>query len=163
MTQVPYAIQITQALAVPAVALLAVVIGAMQWYTAHRKTILDLFDRRLEVYNAIRAAIAKVVQSGTCDDRVLFEFDQAVDRAPFLFGKAVTRYVEQLRVDLIELNLCSQMMNTAERQNFIQRRAAAFKKAVDFYSEFPAIIEPYISMHQKMIRLRFLPRKKHRR
>jgi hypothetical protein len=153
-TEIPYTIQIIQALAVPAIALLASVIGALQWYTAHRKTILDLFDRRMDVYNAIRQVITKVNTSGRCDDATLFEFDQAIDRAPFLFGKDVTQYLTKMRTQLIELNLCVSMMETPQRQAFIPRKTTAFTKITAFYSDFPPIVEPYILMDQKVFRFR---------
>ena len=41
-------VQYLQALSTPAIALLAVVIGVIQWRTAHQRAVFDLFDRRMK-------------------------------------------------------------------------------------------------------------------
>jgi hypothetical protein len=50
----PYWIQVLQALLTPAIAFLAVVIGVFQWRTTQQKVALDLFNRWLAKYTALR-------------------------------------------------------------------------------------------------------------
>jgi hypothetical protein len=57
MSNVPIWIQYLQALSTPAIALLAATIGVLQWRTAHQRAVLDLFDRRMENYDALNAAM----------------------------------------------------------------------------------------------------------
>src|SRR5260370_19959215 len=70
----PLWIQYSQALAAPAIALLAIVIAILQWRTAHQKVVLDLFERRMKVYSEIRAVIASIVSSGKLPNENHFEF-----------------------------------------------------------------------------------------
>jgi hypothetical protein len=155
-SQVPLWIQISQALAVPVIALVGAVIAGAQWYTAHRKTVMDVFDRRLEIYNAMRDVVSKVMQRGSCDDQLLFDFDKATDRVPFLFGKAVNAYVGRLRHDLIDLQLTSTMMQSQDKDHhtWVVKRHEHFKRVVAFYKEFPPVIAPYIVLDQKIHRWR---------
>ncbi len=93
----PFWIQLLQALAVPAIALLAVVIGYFQWRTAQQKVVLDLFDRRIATYTALRDIVAKVMASSsaaTPDNS--FKFLEALDRAEFLFGPEVTEHLKKI-------------------------------------------------------------------
>jgi len=64
MPNVPTWIQYLQALSTPAIALLAVTIGVLQWRTAHQRAVLDLFDRRMENYDALNAAIFEILREG---------------------------------------------------------------------------------------------------
>jgi hypothetical protein len=56
----PYWMEVLNALAVPAIRLLAAVIGYFQWKTAQQKVVLDLFDRRMTTYTALREVVAMV-------------------------------------------------------------------------------------------------------
>jgi hypothetical protein len=52
----PFWMLALQAFAVPVIALLAAVIGYVQWRTAQQKVVLDLFDRRMATYTALHCA-----------------------------------------------------------------------------------------------------------
>ena len=41
----------SQALAKPAITLLAIFVAVKQWRTAHQKAVLDLFEHRMMVYS----------------------------------------------------------------------------------------------------------------
>ena len=43
---------------------------------------LELFEKRLAIFEGIRAIIGKVLQSGKCGDELYFDFNKATDRAP---------------------------------------------------------------------------------
>jgi hypothetical protein len=60
----PNWIQYLQALATPAVALLAIVIALLQWRTAHQRAVLDLFDRRMQAFDSLNAAVAEIMREG---------------------------------------------------------------------------------------------------
>src|SRR4051794_17999162 len=64
----------SQALATPAIAILAVVLGLVQWRTAHQRAVLDLFERRIAALSILREAVSKVVASGDASNEVFFEF-----------------------------------------------------------------------------------------
>jgi hypothetical protein len=104
---------------VPAIALLAATIGLLQWYTAHRRAMLDLFDRRMEVYSDIRSVIDQITASGKCTYEANFDYLRVIDRATFLFGRDVNAYLERLRVRLHNLCYYESMMDTGQRQEMI--------------------------------------------
>jgi|ERR1700754_3096274 len=92
---------VLQALAVPTIGLLAAVIGYFQWKTAQQKVLLDLFDRRMATYTALREIVAMVrASSSAATPENSFKFLEALDRADFLFGAEVIEhlrgYVRQL-------------------------------------------------------------------
>jgi hypothetical protein len=84
-----YWIQVLQALLTPAIAFLAVVTAVFQLRTAQQRVVLDLFDRRLAKYTAVRDVVAKVVASGAATQETSFQFLQALDGVEFLFGDAI--------------------------------------------------------------------------
>jgi hypothetical protein len=150
----PYWLQLLQGLAVPAIALFAATIGLLQWYTAHRREMLTLFDRRIEIYSDIRTIIDQITASGKCTYETNFDYLRAIDRAAFLFGEDVNAYLERLRVRLHNLCYYESMMETDQRQEMISKKDALLPKVLDFYTEFPPLIEPYVRMDQRRPSLR---------
>ena len=150
----PSWLQLLQGLAVPAIALLAATIGLLQWYTAHRRAMLDLFDRRMEVYSDIRSVIDQITASGKCTYEANFDYLRVIDRATFLFGRDVNAYLERLRVWLHNLCYYESMMETGQRQEMISKKDVLLPKVLNFYTDFPTLIEPYVRMDQRRPSLR---------
>ena len=91
----PYWIQLLQALATPAIALLAVIIGVMQWHLARSKLLFDLFERRFQVYDDLCGVVGNVLAHGIQAARdVESKFNEVRTRAQFLFGKDVNAELE---------------------------------------------------------------------
>ena len=67
------------------------------WQTANERVVLELFEKRLAIFEGIRAIIGKVLQSGKCGDELYFDFNKATDRAPYYFGPEVSEYLEHIR------------------------------------------------------------------
>jgi hypothetical protein len=145
-------IQYSQALATPAIALLAIVIAILQWRTAHQKIVLDLFERRMKVYSEIRAVIGSTVSSGKLPNEKHFEFVRAADGAKFLFGSKVNDYLGELNTTLAYFHEADETyggMQGQERAEAIQRRRIYFDKMQAFYKEFDPLVEPYLGMRQR--------------
>jgi hypothetical protein len=94
--QLPEWVLYLQALSTPAIAVLAAVIGFMQWRTAHQRAVLDLFEKRYELYSAVRSVITEVLTQGRADHKLQFDYLRAIERAHFLFGPEVTAYLDSL-------------------------------------------------------------------
>jgi hypothetical protein len=45
------------------------IIAGLQWRTAQHKAVLDLFDRRREIYEAVRKSVGQIVSSSTSFDQ----------------------------------------------------------------------------------------------
>jgi hypothetical protein len=148
----PFWIQYSQALAAPAIALLAIVVAVMQWRTAHQKAVLDLFERRMKVYSEIRAVIASTICSGKLPNERHFEFMRAIDGAKFLFGSKVNCYLEELNSTLAYFHEADEtygQLQGQDREEAIQKRRKYFDKIQAFYKEFDLLVEPYLGMRQR--------------
>lgn len=152
MSSLPAWIQYLQALATPAIALLAIVIGMIQWRTAHQRAVLDLFDRRMGTYEALNAAISMIMRDGRATVEVLAAFDRAFVKAPFLFGEEVTDFLEETRQRIVVLNMAGKMANTdddAIRAKYADAEAEHLLELTSFFKNFANLIQPYVKMHQK--------------
>jgi hypothetical protein len=152
MCIMPVWVQYLQALATPAIALLAIIIGVMQWRTAHQRAVLDLFDRRMQVCDEIYAAIGEIMREGNVTASAIISFDKAVFRIPFLFGADVNLFLQKTRKQMIALRYAE--VKTKSDNDEIRGKAAdlAAKHMMDlteFYGQFAILIGPYLKMHQK--------------
>src|SRR5262249_12643311 len=97
MNAIPLWVQYLQALSTPALAIMAVLIGVMQWRTAHQRAVLDLFDRRMKVYGDLVAVTAEIVREGRAELQSLLSYSRSEAEARFLFGSEVSNYLEEMR------------------------------------------------------------------
>jgi hypothetical protein len=141
-----------QALSTPAIAVLAAVIGLMQWRTAHQRSALDLFDKRFETYQRMRAIIANVLTHGTAPFSTAIDFLREADKAQFLFGPQVTSYLNSVYALLVEHGEAEDMMKSkdaATYQKGVEKKYAAFREISKFYERSLPLFLRYMQMHQK--------------
>lgn len=150
-SQLPLWVSYLQALSTPAIAILAVVIGIMQWRTAHQRAVLDLFDRRMSVYTSLRRVISKVVTTGNATNEDTTNFLRARDGAEFLFGSEVNDYLESIYNALLDFHVVEselKMSKGRDRKRMIEKRRFLFEKISGFFGEFQSLLEPYVRMRQ---------------
>ena len=90
------AIDVFSSLLTPVIAAMAVYIAYQQWQTNRRKLKLDLYERRLRVYQAVTRFIGKVVKDVSPDFQDFSEFWRNTAEADFLFGSDVRDYIREL-------------------------------------------------------------------
>ena len=80
----------------PVLALLGVLIAHRQWATARDKLRLDLFERRLAVYDTVKKTLGRMVIYGrlTVDDGG--DFRIGISGSRWLFGPEVQRLLEEI-------------------------------------------------------------------
>src|ERR1700758_1030273 len=72
-------------------------VGYFQWRTAQQKAVLDLFDRRHEIFEVVRKAVGQMTSSSHgFDQQREVEFMQTMERAYFFFGDDVQDYLKQV-------------------------------------------------------------------
>jgi uncharacterized protein YbjT (DUF2867 family) len=146
------------ALLTPAIAILALVIAWAQWRLVRRREVIELFERRLSIYDAIRRVIGQIIPSGTVTDRNLHDFIAGSDRARFLFGQDVIEYLERFYRLLLNHQEAEARMKmgagAAGYQQAVQAKHDSYKEISDFYEAFPKLISPYVRMDQKLPRPR---------
>lgn len=128
-------------------------IAERSWQTSNERIVLELFERRLAIYEGIRTVIGEVTRSGRAPDETFFQYLTAIDRAPYYFGSEVQDYLETIRLHLIDLELSnSQLANPTvpDRAVWAERRTKHFLGVTGFYKEAPLLFRPYIQAHQKI-------------
>ena len=161
MSDVPAWIQVLQALLTPAIAIAVGVIGFLQWRTAHQKVVLDLFDRRLAVYDGVVNSVTghfSKLESPTLRSDTVSELYQLRSRALFLFGSDVANLIDEVRSDIINYALLSERREK-RRPLLPQARQAAdreFSEVLERLTETPERMTsaclPYIQMDSKAAR-----------
>jgi hypothetical protein len=76
------------------VGLAVVFVALRQWQTAHYRLRLDLFDRRLAIYNIILSLIAAVRFTEGIGSRGIAEYLSGTNQARWLLDKATNDYLQ---------------------------------------------------------------------
>lgn len=142
-----------QWIATTGIAFFVALIGYFQWITAHQRVVLDLFDRRFDVYGEIRSGIGSIVTSGKVSPEVEQKIGRAIETARFYFGTEVISYLDQLWRSMIDLSHYESAIEGTEgtdRAALIEKRRSAFEKIAAFYKDGPLLFAPYIRLDQKM-------------
>ena len=83
------------ALATPVLAVLGVLIAYRQWATARDKLRLDLYERRLAVYQAARNLLGTVYTLGDISQDAEFAYLNGTSGSQWLFGPEVKDYLKK--------------------------------------------------------------------
>ena len=157
MLQLPLWAQWFQFIATIVVALFAAYIVYGQWRTAHERVVLDLFERRITVYESVRTVIAEIMRDGTADGGTVFRYVQATDRLGLLFGIEVLAYSDETRERIVQLAYHKAMATAgaaAERENVCEKhkeKAAQLLTAIgEFHDDFSVLVMPYVRMTKKL-------------
>lgn len=150
----PAWIVVLQGLLTPIIALIAVGVAFMQWRTAHQKVVLDLFDRRLNIYADLEeVALEFQVNRGTT--AVIPKLTSAFLRSKFLFGpeafaeinafyNAVTSYED--------IDAATTIYDQPQAEKIRAKNNSALDAVMRFRNDMPNIFEPYLRMSQKRVR-----------
>ncbi|KQW62674.1 MULTISPECIES: hypothetical protein [unclassified Ensifer] len=156
MTTLPDWVLITQAFLTPMVGAAVGVVAFMQWRTAHQKLVLDLFEKRLAIYDQVMEVhddwqaevipLSRVKQA----TRALRKIER---KAQFLFGPKVTASIQELRTAMNELAPFLRQMDDAadkEKRGEIYDAAQPTEKRIKRWREdFPRVCLPYLRLDQK--------------
>lgn len=92
----PATLDLLKALAAPIVAYAALKVSRQQVRINETKLRLDLYDRRIDVYGAVKGLFEAFGEKGTIHQEDLAKYREGVVEADFLFGEDVTRYIAAL-------------------------------------------------------------------
>lgn len=104
MTDVHWTAYLT-AFTAPVVALLALYIAWAQWRTARDKLRLDLFEKRVRVYDAVINALNEFYREAKFSPEGFAEYQLGVSGAQWLFGEEVQAYLKEFRSKMWEFEL----------------------------------------------------------
>jgi hypothetical protein len=155
MSAIPVWIQVLQGLLTPAIAGGVGVIAFMQWRTAHQKVMLDLFDRRLKVFETVESAAGAVFRSGRGNEETERSLLTAIAEAKFLFGNDVHDYLEAMWKSYVEMeSLAMEIENLHghERVTAVREKRRHGMAISSFHAEGVKVFGPYLRMDQKRVR-----------
>nr|WP_180166513.1 hypothetical protein [Stenotrophomonas sp. SbOxS2]NYT99357.1 hypothetical protein [Stenotrophomonas sp. SbOxS2] len=128
------------ALTVPVLALVGATIAYRQWRTAQNKLKLDLFDKRMHVYQAVRDALGYIGSHGAIGSEQQIAYLSGIQAAKWLFGPEVDMYLsETLWHKIVDLELHQTMVyegrnDHPERSKHVQLKAETLKWLIAQYS-----------------------------
>ena len=118
-------------------AIFVALVAYFQWRTAENKTVLDLFEERYAIYDAVRKAVAHMLRDlngfGPQDEQT---FLTAKHRAYFYFGDDVEQYLEQLWHDILNGKAADSQLSASPNQEharIVGQRWTAFRGIEQFY------------------------------
>ncbi len=136
------------------IGLIAVYIAFAQWRTAHQKVVLDLFDRRMKVYEKAAAAAISVIRSARVDNDASWNLREAMRDARFLFGDDVTSYLDNLNQAFVDIDQYNSELNVLqsepERIEVLRKKREKMEFVHKFYPTFPDLCYQYMRMDQKL-------------
>jgi len=148
-----------QILGTPIIAIIAggiaSAIAYRQWQTAKAKVALDLFDKRLEAYEAVADAVHEIIQvgPGNIDVRITRRYAAGLSKAKFLFGPEVYKFLDEIWLAILKLksNSDRQERNQSEQklkelhdvEDTLNDRMASFHRTLD------GMVVAYMRMDQK--------------
>ncbi|GAB3033886.1 hypothetical protein GCM10027285_15710 [Oleiagrimonas citrea] len=138
------------AIGIPIIAAIAAWIAFRQSQIARNKLKLDLFDKRMEVYSAVREALGCITRQGNLTQEQQLQYLQGTRTARWVFGIEVAHYLDEALwhkiVDLELHNTMSKEPSGPERTKHIQKRAEVFKWLVQQYKDFDALVAEYLEL-----------------
>jgi hypothetical protein len=126
-------------------------VATRNWQTANERVVLDLFERRLAIYEGVRHVVARVMTTGQPDDKDYNDYVEAIERVPFFFGPEVVEYFDHIRLAISNLqptNMNQRVILTIFEVS--QKRIVVMDDIADFYKKAPLLVGPYIQAHQKV-------------
>lgn len=89
-------IDVAKALLTPAIAVVTAYIAWQQWRTNRQKLALDLYDRRVSVYEQVKKILSIVMREAHATYDELLAFRSATSQADFLFGPEIPKYLDDI-------------------------------------------------------------------
>lgn len=127
-------------------------VGYSQWRTANQRVVLDLFERRLKVFNKIEDVLVLVTRNGAADDENYFTFVKAKAEARFLFGKEVDDYLQKILEDVVDLQTYTVDVvraSSSNQEELFDKRTKAKLQIGNFFTAGHVVFGPYMRLDQK--------------
>lgn len=143
-----------QALVTLLVGVGVIAVAFLQWRTNRQKVVLDLFEKRLAVFDEVMGVVGKARKSGKIEGHEMGPLFSAKSRARFLFGDDVRKAIEDLIANMAEGSTVSREQRTlwdSEEERTTSNRdfTRCLMAITRYWDEFPRLCERYMKMDQK--------------
>lgn len=130
---------------------LVLVVAFMQWRTAHQKVLLDLFEKRLAIYEKIKKAVEHITRSeAVIADKLLME---AFDASAFLFGKEIQAHIDSIwtiHQTIARMNYKLQNGTLTAADDITHATVSA--ELIGLSGNLSELFAPYMRMNQTRVR-----------
>jgi hypothetical protein len=99
------------------IGLIASYVAYRQWSTGHHKLKLELFDRRFNIYLAVRKITAQLASGSVADVARMKKFHRDVQSGRFLFGPDVIKLLAEVETVAHDYRSIERRRQTAEQQH----------------------------------------------
>lgn len=89
------------------IAVLTLIIAFRQYWIQRYRVKIDLFDRRMKVYDSIRDTLICIRSDASTKNINHFEFYSSISNGRFLFDKKLNSYLKEIKEKVVDLELYS--------------------------------------------------------
>ncbi len=156
----PVWISIVQALSMVAIGIFTATIAVWQWKTANAKVVMDLFDRRMTIYDEVHDCVLKYLHepsSNLSGYQAGTRLYRSWATSRFLFGRETPEAIDTIRRHLVqhasaERKLHSEEVRDDKRSDLAERIETLDILISEQLTAFSDACYPYLRMDQKRIR-----------
>jgi hypothetical protein len=127
-------------------------VAKSNWQTANERIVLELFERRIAIFEGIRKVVASVMASGQPSDQTYRDYLSATEKAAYYFGPEVNEYLETIRHLILDIESGNIVMRDdfhPHRIEAVQNHTKRMTELSEFNGRAKILFGPYIQAHQK--------------
>ncbi|MGH6913278.1 MAG: hypothetical protein ACREH3_06180, partial [Geminicoccales bacterium] len=114
----------------------------------------ELFERRFEIYKKVQVFLSQIMQKGGVDLEFIPEFYDAMQKARFLFGEDVNKYLEEIKQHAFAERDADAKMheikdNRSERSKYASKKSEELKWLCDQIGQLHDKFGPYMNFSRK--------------
>ena len=139
------------------VSILAIVIGYSQWMTADQRVRIELFNKRIEIYQTFQDAMLELVETGKASDDGTRNLLIAANEARWVFDESIHKYLKghvfedylqvKAKQSLIEDDSFSNLAE--ERIKLAQQKTELVLKMLTHLEDLPNVCGPMLRIQRK--------------
>ena len=111
----------------PIIAVITVYIAYRQYSISKRTIKLELYEKRYNVFRALKKLLLVIYSKGNIEQSDLFEFLNGTDESPFLYDSDINEYLKEIFEKAIELQDYNEQLDGNELQIGDERSTVSLK------------------------------------
>lgn len=144
-------VQLFAAALAPIIAIFGGYIAWRQHRLQRQRLRLDLYEKRFEVYRAVKTLLHSVISEGRVNVEEILRFRTDIAEAAFFYGDDVNQYLEQLTRNVIQFRRKNERLraNTLPdgeaRSDLVDAESALLGWLTDQHTAAPDVFSPYLA------------------
>ena len=151
-------IKYSRALLTPVIGIIAVRIAYQQYATASARLRLDLFERRIAVYEALMLLLGRILQAAAITELDLSAFLESRRQSRFLFGTDISLYLEEVYNKAVRVSYVFKRLKDASDSNQLTSLANQEDELVQWFRKQLDVAPDKFSAYLTMQRLGWMRR-----